>query len=107
MPDAPCPPEGIVNSGLNPWQAVVRQALRRLATRPASRSAMVLGLALGIFGAFALGGLFRHHLNGALDLDLGTFASALILLAAASLAAAMVPALRAASTNPAAALKED
>lgn len=64
------------------------------------------GTALGIFGAFAVSGLLRSMLFGVGALDWATFALAAGLLILVSLAAAVIPAIRATRISPATTLRD-
>jgi putative ABC transport system permease protein len=70
-----------------------------LVARDAIRLA-VIGVGLGLAGAFALTRLLESQLYGVAPLDPLVFAGAAALLAAVALAAAILPALRAARTDP-------
>jgi ABC-type antimicrobial peptide transport system permease subunit len=74
------------------------------------REAMALagfGLALGAAGALALGRSLGSLLFGLTPTDPAAFASAMLLLALASLAASALPALRAARLDPLIALRTE
>jgi predicted permease len=75
-----------------------------LVARDAIRLA-VIGVGLGTAGAFALTRLLESQLYGVAPLDPFAFAGAAALLAAVALAAALLPALRAARTDPMEALR--
>jgi ABC-type antimicrobial peptide transport system permease subunit len=75
-----------------------------LVARDAIRLA-VIGVGLGTAGAFALTRLLAGQLYGVAPLDPFVFAGAAALLAAVALAAALLPALRAARTDPMEALR--
>jgi predicted permease len=75
-----------------------------LVARDAIRLA-VIGVGLGLAGAFALTRLLESQLYGVAPMDPLVFAGAAALLAAVALAAALAPALRAARTDPIEALR--
>jgi putative ABC transport system permease protein len=75
-----------------------------LVARDAIRLA-VIGVGLGTAGAFALTRLLEGQLYGVAPLDPFVLAGAAALLAAVALAAAFLPALRAARTDPMEALR--
>ena len=76
---------------------IVRQGIRLL----------VVGLVLGIAGSFALTRLLSGFLYGVRPLDPLTFTSVPLLLLAATIAACLVPASRAASIDPMEALRHE
>lgn len=76
---------------------VVRQGLGSVA----------LGLALGTLGAFWTGRAFHHLFTGVSPFEPGSLLRALLVLVPASLLACLIPALRAASLDPARALRQD
>lgn len=65
------------------------------------------GIALGLGGAFALTGVLKTLLFEVTPTDAPTFALAAVVLIAAVLAAALVPARRASSIDPVVALRGD
>ncbi|HEU4617453.1 MAG TPA: ABC transporter permease, partial [Gammaproteobacteria bacterium] len=75
-----------------------------LVARDAIRLAGI-GLAVGVAGAMALSRVLASQLYGVAPLDPLVFAGAAVLLAAVALAAALVPARRAARTDPMEALR--
>ena len=62
---------------------------------------VVAGTVIGLAGAAALSGSLTAFLFGVQPLDAATFASVALVIAAAGIAASMVPAVRAARTDPA------
>jgi ABC-type antimicrobial peptide transport system permease subunit len=66
-----------------------------------------LGVALGLAGALASGRLLGSLLYGLTPLDAPTYAAMCALLISAALLACWVPARRAASVDPAVALREE
>jgi ABC-type antimicrobial peptide transport system permease subunit len=64
-----------------------------------------IGVALGLTGALVLSRLLESQLYGVAPVDPLVFAGAAVLLAAVAVAAALAPALRAARTDPMAALR--
>jgi ABC-type antimicrobial peptide transport system permease subunit len=80
--------------------------LRRLVLRNALRL-LAAGTLVGVVLCFPLARLLRGLLFGVDALDPATLALAPPVLAAAALLAALVPALRAARTDPAGALRQD
>jgi predicted permease len=69
--------------------------------------AVAIGGALGLFGAFALGRALSSLLYGVRPADPATVAAVALLLAAAGVAASLVPARRAARLDPARALRDE
>jgi predicted permease len=65
-----------------------------------------VGLAVGLAGAIGVGHVLRNQLFGIQPLDPVSHASALLLLAATALLASAIPALRASTTEPFEALRE-
>ena len=85
-------------------------AERGLILGSALREAMgqaAIGLALGIAGAAALGGVLRAQLFGLEPTDPVTFAGACAALLAVALVASAIPAWRAARVNPTVALQSE
>jgi len=82
-------------------EQVVRLVLRRTAVL------LSIGTALGTLVAFAAGNLFLPILYGISPRDPVTFALAALLMGAVALAAGWLPARRAMSTDPAAALRDE
>jgi ABC-type antimicrobial peptide transport system permease subunit len=66
---------------------------------------MMLGMAIGLIGAWGLSGLVRGFLFEIQPHDPTVYAGALLLLAVAGLAAALGPAHRASSVDPLVALR--
>jgi ABC-type antimicrobial peptide transport system permease subunit len=66
-----------------------------------------LGLGLGLIGAVALSHSLTNFLYGVSPFDLLTFAGVIMMLAAVSLAACLVPAWRAARVDPMTALRSE
>jgi predicted permease len=83
-----------------------REDILALVLRQATRM-MGAGVILGLVGAAAASRLLRSLLFGVSATDPWVFAGAAVLLAAAGLAAAWLPALRAAGVDPAAALSNE
>lgn len=74
----------------------------------AGASVMILmGLALGLAGAFAVTGMTRNLLFGVSPLDLASFAAAGATMLAVGLVAASLPAMRAARVDPATSLRAE
>lgn len=67
----------------------------------------VIGLALGLAGAYLVGRALQSMLYGVEALDLAAFAAVAALLMGSTLAACCIPARRATSVDPAVALRED
>jgi ABC-type antimicrobial peptide transport system permease subunit len=67
----------------------------------------ILGLAVGLAGAFALTGVLRNHLYETGPTDSTTFATVSLLLAFVALLACLIPARRATKVDPMAALRHD
>ena len=86
--------------GARPAQVV------RAAFGSASR-ALVIGLAVGMVGAFAASGLLRKYLFGLSRLDGMAYVGVLLTFAAAGLLATYLPARRATRIDPIAALRQD
>jgi len=82
-------------------RVILLQVLRR------GMSRVALGLMVGSAGALALGRVFHRLLKGVEPLDPRSLVSAALLIAGASLLACLFPALRAASIDPARALREE
>lgn len=83
-----------------------RQDILRLVILQGMRSVLA-GLALGCLGAFWVGKTFNHLFVGLAPFDPASLLTALGVLLAASLIACLIPALRAASLDPARALRQD
>ncbi|UCG87816.1 MAG: ABC transporter permease, partial [Gemmatimonadota bacterium] len=66
-----------------------------------------LGVVIGVLGALAAAGVLRSYLYNLAPRDPGTFVIAAIVLVTASLAACLVPALRAARVDPLIALRAE
>ncbi len=77
----------------------------RLVVAGSSRP-LIVGLGVGLLGAFAASHLLRSALYGVNPLDPITYGAAALLLTAAALAASYLPARRAARVNPTQALRE-
>ncbi|HEX5085971.1 MAG TPA: ABC transporter permease [Blastocatellia bacterium] len=67
----------------------------------------ILGLAVGLAGAFALTGVLRNHLYETGPTDSTTFATVSLLLVFVALLACLIPARRATKVDPMAALRHD
>jgi putative ABC transport system permease protein len=67
----------------------------------------VIGIAIGLVGAFALTRLLAAQLYSITPTDLGTFVGVSFLLATIALVATLVPALRATRVDPVVALREE
>lgn len=80
---------------------IVRQVILR------GMQSVILGLALGCVGAFWVGRVFHHLFVGIDPLDAQSLLRALAVLLIASLVACLLPALRAANTQPAEALRQN
>jgi len=65
----------------------------------------MLGVAIGLIGAYMVGRVLKNTLYGVAAFDLGVFAGVALALLAASVAASYVPAWRAAKVDPMAALR--
>ncbi len=65
----------------------------------------LLGVAIGLIGAYMVGRVLKNTLYGVAAFDLGVFAGVALTLLAASVAASYVPAWRAAKVDPMAALR--
>jgi len=86
----------------------LRYAVRQLSARPAATILIVLvgvGMVLGLAAAWGLGRLVGAQLYGVTPNDPVTIAAAAGILAAVSLAAGYIPALRATRVNPVFALR--
>ena len=81
----------------NVFAMVVRQGL----------GACVAGLAIGMVGALALGGVLRRLLYGVSPTDAPTFLAVSAVLLAATLVACLVPARRAVRIDPQEALRSE
>jgi ABC-type antimicrobial peptide transport system permease subunit len=85
--------------GASEWHVlrwVLARALRRLA----------IGGVIGLAGAWMISGLFTSFLFGTTPTDPLVYAGALLLLGTVGLAAALVPAIRAARVDPLRTLRE-
>jgi ABC-type lipoprotein release transport system permease subunit len=72
------------------------------------RAAMLLaGRAIGAIGAWYLGATAKQFLFGLEEHDARAFGGAVVVLAAACLAATIIPACRAASVDPTVALRNE
>ncbi|MGH7554091.1 MAG: FtsX-like permease family protein, partial [Longimicrobiales bacterium] len=78
----------------------------RLVIGQGSRLALV-GIALGLAGAFGLTRVLEKMLFGVKASDAATFASAALILGAVAIAASLIPACRAARVDPLTALRHD
>jgi ABC-type antimicrobial peptide transport system permease subunit len=83
-----------------------RPAVLRLVIGQGSRLAIV-GIALGLAGAFGLTHVLKKMLFGVTPSDTVTFASAALVLGAVAIAASLIPALRVARVDPLAALRHE
>lgn len=68
---------------------------------------IVVGIAVGIFGALAAGRLLQHLVDGTRSIDLSTFAIVIPILLTAALFASFIPARRASQVDPISALRQD
>jgi predicted permease len=68
---------------------------------------IVVGIAVGILGAFAAGRLLQHLVDGTRRTDLSTFAIMIPILLAAALFASFIPARRASQVDPMSALRQE
>ena len=78
----------------------------RLIIQEGSRLALV-GILLGLAGAFALTGVLKGMLYGVAPSDTVSFAGAALVLGAVAIAASVVPAWRASRVDPVIALRQD
>ena len=83
-----------------------RQDVLRLVLGEGARLTM-LGVVFGLAAAFGLTQLMKSLLFGVSTVDLGAFASVTVVLALVAIAACYIPARRAMTTDPAAALRYD
>jgi putative ABC transport system permease protein len=67
----------------------------------------LLGVAIGLIGAYMVGRVLKNMLYGEAALDLGVFAGVALTLLAASVAASYLPAWRAAKVDPMVALRHE
>ncbi len=67
----------------------------------------MVGIAVGLAGAFALTRVLKKMLFGVTVSDTVTFASAALILGAVAMVASLVPALRAARIDPVTALRHE
>ncbi|MGH9478380.1 MAG: FtsX-like permease family protein [Terriglobales bacterium] len=81
--------------------AIVVQAMRHISRLTA------LGIAVGVFGAWVATRLLQTMLFNVKPADLATFAAVTVVFAAVALAAAYLPARRAAGIDPARALRAE
>ena len=68
---------------------------------------VIIGLAIGVAGAFALTGLLTGQLFGVEPTDPATFVSVAAILASVALVATLVPAMRATRVDPLSALRQE
>jgi ABC-type antimicrobial peptide transport system permease subunit len=68
---------------------------------------IVVGIGVGILGAFAAGRLLQHRVDGMRPTDLSTFAIMIPILLAAALFASFIPARRASQVDPMSALRQE
>src|SRR5260370_41174218 len=68
---------------------------------------IVVGIGVGILGAFAAGRLLQHRVDGMRPTDLSTFAIMIPMLLAAALLASFIPARRASQVDPMSALRQE
>ncbi len=68
---------------------------------------IVVGIAVGVFGALAAGRLLQHLVDGTRSIDLSTFAIMIPILLTAALFASFIPARRASQVDPISALRQD
>jgi putative ABC transport system permease protein len=67
----------------------------------------IVGIVLGLAGAFALTRLLEKMLFGVTASDTVTFAAAVLVLGAVAVVASLIPALRAARVDPVTALRQE
>ena len=92
--------------GLRMALGATRQSILRMVLLWGSRIVAV-GLVLGLVASLSLGKLIDSFLYGVKPLDAATYACAIVALLTIGLAAALVPAWRAASLEPLEALRDD